>query len=127
MNEQATIYRIRHIRRSLPEAHPLAVAAALECLEHEIAGTETEDFDDCPVEGFDTILSYLARTNPEAFSLMDEPVHGTIREGFLVAQKARIRGLPIIRVVAPAHMRRRFPKATHVNAYPTHLLVEIFG
>jgi hypothetical protein len=101
--------------------------ANIEALEHEIAGTDLEDFNACPVEGFDTILSYLSRTNPEAFDLIDQPVHGTIRDGVFATKYAHARGYPVLRVTAPPHMKRRFPRATHVNAYPTHMLVEIFG
>lgn len=102
-------------------------SAKIAALEHEIAGTAQEDFNACPVEGFDTILSYLSRTNPEAFDLIDQPVHGTIRDGVFATKYAHTRGYPVLRVTAPPHMKRRFPKATHVNAYPTHMLVEIFG
>ena len=127
MHAEIAIDRIRNIRRNLIGAHPQATDAALAALEHDLAGTKTEDFNACPVEGFDTILSYLSRTNPEAFSLIDEPVHGTICDGLFVSKCARSRGLPVLRVAAPPHMQRRFPKAKTVNAYPTHLLVEIFG
>ena len=128
MNAEIAIDRIRNVRRNLlTGAHPLDADAALAALEHDLAGTKTEDFNACPVEGFDTILSYLSRTNPEAFDLIDEPVHGTISDGLRIAQYARSRGLPVLRVAAPPHMKRRFPKAKTVNAYPTHLLVEVFG
>ena len=134
MIAQEIIDRIRYIRRNIKgEGHPLLcwsinqTQIALAVLEHDLAGTETEDFNACPVEGFDTILSYLSRTNPEAFDLIDEPVHGTITDGLAVSKIARARGLPVLRVTAPPHMQRRFPKAKTVNAYPTHLLVELYG
>lgn len=126
MDAKATIEQLRYIRRNCLSS-PERVAAALEGLEHEIAGTAAEDFDDCPVEGFDTILSYLRREHPTAFDLIDEPVHGTISDGILVAKKARNRGIPVLRVTPPAHMQRRFPKAKTVNAYPTEFLAEVYG
>jgi len=98
----------------------------IENLEIEIAGTKQEDFT-CNVVGFETVLSYLAKSNPEALDLMTNPVHETIADGMRVAAIARGRGLPIIKIEACQHIRKRFPKAEYVNAYPTHLLVEYFG
>lgn len=127
MNAQEIIAKIRDARRTIYAGNAWDAANSLDLLEHEIAGPGPENFDDCPVEGFDTILSYLARTNPEAFELLDDPVHGTITDGIMVSNYARKRGLPVLRVAAPAYIRRRYPKAKTVNAYPTHLLVEIYG
>lgn len=107
-------------------ASPLPMLRQIENLEVEIAGTDAEDFT-CDVVGFDTVLSYLAKTNPEVLDLMPNPVHDTIRDGMIIAAKARARRLPVVKVAACEHMKRRFPKARYVNAYPTHLLVEYFG
>lgn len=127
MNAEQIIDRIRRIRRHIPGSHPAHIARQLDDLEHDLAGTEQEDFDGCPVEGYDTILSYLSRNHPEAFELIDEPVHGTITDGLFVSRKARKRGVPVLRVTAPKHMQRRFPKAKTVNAYPTWFLAEVYG
>lgn len=128
MNAQDTIARLRGIRSTVAYgATARSVASQLEALEHDLAGTQPEDFGECPVAGFDTILSYLSRTNPEAFDLIDEPVHGTITDGLRAAHLARSRGIPVLRVVAPPHIQRRFPKAKTVNAYPTWFLDEFYG
>ena len=78
----------------------------IENLEIELAGTDTDSFMCdfmCDVERYDTVLSYFAKTNPEALCLMPNPVHNNIIDGNLS-------------VAACDHMKRRFPKAAHVNA-----------
>jgi hypothetical protein len=128
MDAANIIDSLRAIRSSVMYgAGALNIARCIEALEHEVAGTEPEDFGECPIVGYDTVLSYLSREHPEAFDLIDEPVHGTITDGLLLARKARSRGIPVLRVTAPAHMQRRFPKAKTVNAYPTSFLAEHYG
>ena len=126
MKPQEIIAELRSIRRQTGKLLSNLERQQIENLEIEIAGTEQEDFTS-NVVGFETVLSYLAKSNPEALDLMPNPVHETIKEGKIIASWARGRGLPIIKIEACQHMRKRFPKAEYVNAYPTHLLVEYFG
>lgn len=101
-------------------------AAKLRNLEIDLAGTDQESFT-CDVLGYDTILSYLAKTNPEALDLMVNPVHETIIDGIRLSKRLHTRGISTIKVAACEHMKRRFPKAKYVNAYPTNELADYFG
>ncbi|WP_422049749.1 hypothetical protein [Shimia sp.] len=124
MDATNIIARLRDAQRGGFMDH--VTAAKLRNLEIELAGTEQEDFT-CDIMGYDTVLSYLAKTNPEALELMVNPVHETISVGIDLSKRLHSRGVPIIKVAACEHMKRRFPKARYVNAYPTNELAAYFA
>lgn len=75
--------------------------------------------------GYNTVLGYLAATNPEALALIEDPVEDTRRDGWGLTSAAAFAGRRIHRVEAPPVVRERgFPT---VNAYPVALLRERFG
>ncbi|MER8418759.1 hypothetical protein [Mesorhizobium sp. M1329] len=75
--------------------------------------------------GYDTVLNYLARTNPEALDLMGDPVADTQRDGFWLKHQASRRDLQITSVEAPAPLKE--VGIEMVNAYPIELLRERLG
>ena len=127
MNATEIISELRAIRRELLAGEIVpTLAIKMLRLEDEIAGRENDDFS-CDVLGYDTILSYIAKTNPEAMELIDDPVHGTVCDGLAVSNYLRERGVPILKVAPCAHIKRRYPKVEYVNAYPTSELAAYFG
>lgn len=123
MDVQTTIAALREIRRDTTD---VITRAALHSLEKNLAPDDADAYQ-IDILGFDTVLSYLSKTNPEALDLILDPVFDTISDGLNLSRRARCRGIPILKVSAPAHIKARYPKVSHVNAYPTHLLAEYFG
>jgi hypothetical protein len=123
MTPSEIIATIRNIRRKCVDTPTIY---RLLNLEIDAAPAQPEDYT-TDVLGFDTVLSYLAKTNPEALALISDPIHETVIDGKRLAESARKRGLPIIKVAAPAHIKARYPKIAYVNAYPVHLLAEHLG
>lgn len=133
MNAQDTTASIRNIRRVLADhvsgkrpASPSMIIRAMENLERDLAPDTAESYE-IGIVGFDTILSYLSKEDRFTLDMMDDVVFNTIEDGKALSKSARARGLPILKVSAPAAITTRFPKVTHVNAYPTHLLADHFG
>ncbi|TMV08680.1 hypothetical protein FGK63_06040 [Ruegeria sediminis] len=109
MNAQDTISRVRSIRTAMHYGMSIGlVQNQLFALERELAPTQKPDFE-IGIEGFDTVLSYLSKTNPEALDLIHDPIHDTVKDGKTLAVRARCRGLPVLRVEAPAHIKTRYP------------------
>ncbi|MER9605386.1 hypothetical protein [Mesorhizobium sp. M0243] len=75
--------------------------------------------------GYDTVLSYFAKTNPEALDLMGDPIADTQRDGFWLKHQASRRDIQIISVEAPAPLKEIGIET--VNAYPLELLRERLG
>ncbi|MER8385279.1 hypothetical protein NKH14_07105 [Mesorhizobium sp. M1380] len=75
--------------------------------------------------GYDTVLSYFARTNPEALDLMGDPIADTQRDGFWLTHQASRRDIQVISVEAPAPLKEI--GIEKVNAYPLELLRERLG
>jgi hypothetical protein len=74
-------------------------------------------------EGYDTVLGYLAKTNPEALALMDwRDPDATLRDGWWLAHRCKhdVRYVP-----APDALRRL--GIMRVRCYPVELLKLRFG
>lgn len=76
-------------------------------------------------EGFDTVLGYLARNNPEALFLMGPDAEATARDGFWLTHRCKQRGIKPVKVEACAHLIEQ--GIFVVNAYPISLLEERLG
>lgn len=75
--------------------------------------------------GYDTILGYLAKEQPEILSLLEgAEKDGTLRDGFWLTNKCRQLGYAVIKVRAPEILRNQ--GIDFVNAYPVSLLRERF-
>lgn len=132
MNSMTTseiIAEIRRIRRDMVRNKIGAFTAAtrLFALENAAAPCGTNDLVSVEIDGFDTVLGYLAKNDPAQADLTYDLTHDTVAAGKRCATLARARGLPILRVKAPAAVSTRYPKVTKVNAYPVHLLAEVLS
>lgn len=78
----------------------------------------------CP-EGYDTVLGYTFRNNPEALDLMDPSPQSTVDDGFWLTHECRRRGVTPIKVTAPMVLQRE--GIIEVNAYPLHILARRLG
>jgi hypothetical protein len=78
----------------------------------------------CP-PGWDTVLGYIAKTNPDLFELMDKVPESTLRDGFWLTHRCRERGVKPIKVPACHWLRKAGVEA--VNAYPVELLERRLG
>lgn len=76
-------------------------------------------------EGFDTVLGWLAKNNPEALMLMQDPIFDTRRDGFWLMHKAEQEGCKVKKVSAPPIMAEE--GIPTVNAYPNALLERRLG
>lgn len=74
--------------------------------------------------GYDTILGYLAKVNPEMLELIDKDPEATQRDGFWLPHQAKKRGMAVIKVDACLWLSKFGVSA--VNAYPVSLLAERF-
>lgn len=82
--------------------------------------TMLEYITDIPVEGYDTVLGYLAKNQSEALEIMGEPVWNTRQDDFWLLARCHAHGLEPLEVDAPEAMRVfGYPKA---YAYPIDLL-----
>jgi hypothetical protein len=75
--------------------------------------------------GYATVLSYLNDTDPMSLQDLEDPVRDTIAIGRKAAALCLSRGLKIVRVPACDHIKQRYRKVTHVNAYPVGVLAEV--
>jgi hypothetical protein len=75
--------------------------------------------------GYDTVLGFLARTNPEALALLDEDPECTKVDGIWLRERAKMRNLFVTRVEAPAFLQQFGIREVH--AYPVDLLAERLG
>lgn len=127
MNAANIAAEVRRIQHALDGYVPMyEVRGMLDRLERDIA-PDTPAAYACPVEGFDTVLSYLSKHDQIILELAHDPVRDFIVDGKNLAKCARNRGLPVLRVAAPEAVSVRYRRVTHVNAYPTHLLAEYFA
>lgn len=87
--------------------------------EPEPAAAHPEYISSVP-EGYDTVLGYIAKNNPEmiAFDMWD--AEATQRDGFWCKHECNRRDLPICKVVAPGILQDQ--GITLVNAYPVVVL-----
>lgn len=76
-------------------------------------------------QGWDTVLGWTAKHNPAFFDLCDDPISGTVRDGYWLTHRCRERGINAISVDAPAHLAARGIRT--VNAYPTSLVAQRCG
>jgi hypothetical protein len=79
---------------------------------------------ECP-EGWNTVLGYLASTNPEALFLMDPDAEATKRDGYWLINQCKKLGIEPVKVRAPAHLIEQ--GIFEVNAYPEWLLARRLG
>jgi hypothetical protein len=75
--------------------------------------------------GWNTVLGYLAETNPEALFLMDPDAEATQRDGWWLTNQCRRECIVPIKVQAPAHLLQQ--GIFTVNAYPLRLLQQRLG
>ena len=114
VNTPVDPWRMRDVRNSLL------------VLERNLPRDKPEDYH-LGIEGFDTVMSYIAREEPTLMKLALDPVRDHIADGKRIAHVARCRRLPVLKVDAPAPIKQRYSKIKTVNAYPTHLLAEYFS
>lgn len=76
-------------------------------------------------EGWNTVLGYLAETNPEALALMDKDAEATLRDGYWLAARCKRLGIKPIKVTASTILLQQ--GVWQVNAYPLWLLTERLG
>lgn len=70
--------------------------------------------------GYDTVLGYLVKHNPEALALIQDPAVDTQRDGFWLTRRTRLYGKEPAKVTAPTVLRSQGIET--VNAYPVELL-----
>ena len=79
----------------------------------------------CP-PGWDTVLGYLAKTNPDLLNIMDRTPEATQRDGYWLTARTRKRyGVEPVKVPACLWLQRQGIET--VNAYPLTLLRERLG
>jgi hypothetical protein len=74
--------------------------------------------------GFDTVLGFLARHDPQVLAAMDDTAEATQRDGFWLRWRCSERFILPLRVKAPPVLRAQ--GIERVNAYPVALLAERF-
>ena len=74
--------------------------------------------------GYDTVLGYLAKNDPQTLSLIEDVCEGTRRDGFWLANRAAGQQ---ISVPAPKALRDCHKGIQYVNAYPLWLLARRLG
>lgn len=75
--------------------------------------------------GYDTVMGYLAKNQPEALQFDMWDAEGTQRDGFWCKHQCTKRGLPVCKVPAPAVFDGEGFEL--VNAYPVEILSERLG
>jgi hypothetical protein len=75
--------------------------------------------------GYDTVLGFLARTNPEALCILDEDPEATRSDGIWLRARAQVLRMFVVKVVAPAFLQDFGIREVH--AYPVELLAERLG
>lgn len=105
-----------------------AIAQQLDALETAFQHTTPIQFPDCvsPVPlGHDTVLGYLAKTQPDLLAFMNycDP-EATQRDGLWLSHRCRERGLP--RMSAPVPPCLQHTGIYSVRVYPVDLLARRF-
>lgn len=75
--------------------------------------------------GWDTVLGYLSKHNPEALALMDEDAEATLRDGYWLTHRCKKLGITPRKVQAPVVLIRQ--GIFEVNSYPILLLEQRLG
>lgn len=75
--------------------------------------------------GFDTILGYLSKNQPDIIELMEDPIADTQRDGYWLMHRTKEAQILPEKVKAPACCLGI--GITEVNAYPVWLLEKRFG
>lgn len=109
------VARIRELRGQL-------VALETDLPSRDPAAFEAPNLD---AFGYATVLSYLSDTDPLSLQDLNDPVRDTIAVGRQATALCLSRGLKIVKVPACAHVRQRYAKVSHVNAYPIGVLAEV--
>jgi hypothetical protein len=78
----------------------------------------------CP-PGWDTVLGYIAKANPDLFELMDKVPSSTLRDGYWLTHRCREQGVVPLKVPACHWLRKA--GIEQVNAYPLSLLEKRLG
>jgi hypothetical protein len=74
-------------------------------------------------DGFDTVLGWYAKQDPWALLIGELwTAEHTMRDGYWLSHRCRERGIPVMRVPAPAVLRDQGIK--QVRAYPVSLIRE---
>lgn len=74
--------------------------------------------------GYDTVLGYLAKSDPELLAYLIDRPEDTLRDGFKLSHWCRREGWTIHKVDASPWLRRQ--GILQVNAYPVELLQRRF-
>ena len=101
-----------------------AIADNLRDLERDTPSREPEAFvtPNLDAFGYATVLGYLSVEAPLSLLNMDDPVRETIELGQRVSRFCARNGVKVVRVEACEHVKARYAKVTHVNAYTNHVL-----
>ena len=75
-------------------------------------------------DGYDTVLGYLAREQPEIINLMSEPIGDTLKDSLSLKAKCVKADTLVETVDAPPALRER--GIMQINAYPLDYLVDRF-
>lgn len=119
-----------HAHRGHDLGHRLFVMRLkLSELERDLPSRDPAAFETPNIDafGYATVLGYMNQIDPLGVLTMDDPVRETIQIGVRVAAICRQRGLKVVKVPACDHVKQRYAKVTEVNAYPTHVLDEVFA
>ena len=73
-------------------------------------------------EGYDTVLGYLSREQPEIINLMSEPIGDTLTDSLSLKAKCVKDDAAVETVDAPPALLER--GITQINAYPVEYLVD---
>lgn len=73
-------------------------------------------------EGYDTVVGFIAKTQPSAFEMFADPATETQHDGFWLKHQASRRGLGVVKVEAPEAFKEMGIEV--INAYPLSLLQE---
>jgi hypothetical protein len=106
------------------------VKAALQRLEQDIPSRDPSAFETANLDafGYATVLGYMNEHDPLTLQEIADPVRDTISLGLWATARCQMLGLKVVRVPACDHVKARYRKVTHVNAYPVGVLAEvIFG
>lgn len=118
-------------KAGVPPVHRLgAMINALNNLETAAPSRDPAAFEAPNLDafGYATVLSYLNDEDPLTLAALADPVRDTIGLGVKATALCHARGLKVIKIPACEHVKARYAKVTHVNAYPVAVLAEvIFG
>ena len=72
--------------------------------------------------GYNTVVGYLAKHDPDQLRTLRDPVNDTSRDGFWCKARTKRKGYRVIKVQAPPALVAR--GITELNAYPNSVLAE---